>query len=86
LPFPLGIRLLSRFFGGVADGFGARRMLVTGHIWMALGQGAELIPAVIAPQALLGILFAVPVAPLTASVLSSVTSSDEASPRASTMR
>jgi hypothetical protein len=44
---------------------------------MALGQGAALIPGVIAPQALLGISFAVLVAPLTASVLSSVTSSDE---------
>jgi hypothetical protein len=47
------------------------------YIWMALGQGAALIPGVIAPQALLGISFAVLVAPLTASVLSSVTPSDE---------
>jgi MFS family permease len=44
---------------------------------MALGQGTALIPGVLAPQALLGISFAVLVAPLTASVLSSVTSSDE---------
>jgi MFS family permease len=76
--------LLSRFFGSLADSFGARRMLVAGavgasvaYIWMALGQGAALIPGVIAPQALLGISFAVLVAPLTASVLSSVASSDE---------
>jgi hypothetical protein len=48
------------------------------YIWMALGQGAALIPGVIAPQALLGISFAMLVAPLTASALSSVTSSDEA--------
>jgi Lytic transglycolase len=47
------------------------------YIWMALGQGTALIPGVLAPQALLGISFAVLVAPLTASVLSSVTSSDE---------
>jgi hypothetical protein len=40
-------------------------------------QGTALIPGVLAPQALLGISFAVLVAPLTASVLSSVTSSDE---------
>jgi EmrB/QacA subfamily drug resistance transporter len=84
LPFSLGVGLLSRFFGGLADGFGARRMLVAGaavasaaYIWMALGQGSALFPGVIAPQALLGISFAVLVAPLTALVLSSVRSSDE---------
>jgi EmrB/QacA subfamily drug resistance transporter len=84
LPFSLGVGLLSQFFGGLADSFGARRMLVAGaacasvaYIWMALGQGTALIPGVLAPQALLGISFAVLVAPLTASVLSSVTSSDE---------
>jgi EmrB/QacA subfamily drug resistance transporter len=84
LPFSLGLGLLSRFFGGLADNFGARRMLVAGavaasaaYIWMALGQSAALIPGVIAPQALLGISFAVLVAPLTAAVLSSVTTSDE---------
>ena len=47
------------------------------YIWMALGQGAALTPGVIAPQALLGISFAVLVAPLTASVLSSVTTADQ---------
>jgi EmrB/QacA subfamily drug resistance transporter len=84
LPFSLGVGLLSRFFGSLADSIGARRMLVAGavgasvaYIWMALGQGAAMIPGVIAPQALMGISFAVLVAPLTASVLSSVTSSDE---------
>jgi predicted MFS family arabinose efflux permease len=84
LPFSLGVGLLSRFFGGLADNFGARRMLVAGavaasaaYIWMALGQSGALIPGVIAPQVLLGISFAVLVAPLTASVLSSVTTSDE---------
>jgi MFS family permease len=44
---------------------------------MALAQGAALVPGVVLPQALLGISFAVMVAPLTASVLSSVTASDE---------
>jgi MFS family permease len=84
LPFSLGVGLLSQFFGGLADSFGARRMLVAGsvgasaaYIWMALGQDAALTPGVIAPQALLGISFAVLVAPLTASVLSSVATSDE---------
>jgi MFS family permease len=84
LPFSLGVGLLSRFFGGLADSFGARRMLVAGAVgastaytWMALGQGTALIPGLIVPQALLGISFAVLVAPLTTSVLSSVTTSDE---------
>jgi MFS family permease len=84
LPFSLGVGLLSQFFGGLADSFGAPRKLVAGalgasvaYIWMALGQGSALIPGVVVPQALLGISFAVLVAPLTASVLSSVTSSDE---------
>jgi hypothetical protein len=30
LPFSLGVGLLSQFFGGLADSFGARRMLVAG--------------------------------------------------------
>ncbi len=84
LPFALGVGLLSRLFGGLADTFGARRMLVAGaigasvsYVWMALAQGAALIPGVIAPQVLLGISFAVLVAPLTAAVMSSVTKSDE---------
>jgi MFS family permease len=84
LPFTLGVGLLSQFFGSLADRFGARRMLVAGadgasaaYIWMALAQGAPLFAAVLAPQALLGISFAVLVAPLTASVMSSVTSSDQ---------
>jgi EmrB/QacA subfamily drug resistance transporter len=84
MPFTLGVGLLSQFFGGLADTLGARRMLVAGavgasaaYIWMALAQGAGLIPGVLAPQAVLGISFAVMVAPLTASVMSSVTTSDE---------
>ena len=84
LPFSLGVGLLSRFFGGLADSFGARRMLVAGavgasaaYIWMALAQSAALVPGVIVPQTMLGVSFAVLVAPLTASVLSSVTTSDE---------
>jgi EmrB/QacA subfamily drug resistance transporter len=84
LPFTLGVGLLSRFFGGLADRFGARPMLVVGaggasiaYLWMALAQDASLIFGVIAPQTLLGIAFAVLVAPLTGSVMSSVPESDE---------
>jgi EmrB/QacA subfamily drug resistance transporter len=84
LPFALGVGLLSPFFGRLADSFGARRMLIAGavgasaaYVWMALVQGAPLAPGVIAPQAMLGISFAILVAPLTASVLASVTTSDQ---------
>jgi hypothetical protein len=44
---------------------------------MALGQEASLMVGVIGPMALLGISFAVLVAPLTASVMSSVDQADE---------
>jgi len=84
LPFTLGVGLLSQFFGSLADRFGARRMLVAGavgasaaYIWMALAQGAGLFGAVLVPQTVLGISFAILVAPLTAAVMSSVTSSDQ---------
>jgi MFS family permease len=84
LPFTLGVGLLSRLFGGLADQFGARPLLITGaagasvaYVWMALAQHGPLVAAVIAPQALLGISFAVLVAPLTGSVMSSVPKSDE---------
>jgi EmrB/QacA subfamily drug resistance transporter len=84
LPFTLGVGLLSRLFGGLADSIGARAMLIAGPVgaaaaflWMVLGHDAGLVPGVIAPMALLGLSFAVLVAPLTASVMSSVASSDE---------
>ena len=44
---------------------------------MALAQEASLIFGVVAPEALLGLSFAVLVAPLTASVMSSVPQADE---------
>jgi predicted MFS family arabinose efflux permease len=84
LPFTLGVGLLSRLFGSLADAIGARAMLITGpigaalaYVWMALGQDADLMFGVICPMTLLGIAFAVLVAPLTASVMSSVEQTDE---------
>jgi EmrB/QacA subfamily drug resistance transporter len=84
LPFTLGVGLLSRLFGGLADKRGARVMLIVGplgaslaYVWLALARQAPLLPGVIAPILLLGISFAVLVAPLTASVMSSVSESDE---------
>ena len=84
LPFTLGVGLLSRPFGAVADKLGARTMLIAGPfgaalalLLLALGNTAPLVLGVIAPMALLGISFAMLVAPLTASVMSSVTDADE---------
>jgi MFS family permease len=84
LPFTLGVGLLSQLFGRLADVVGPRAMLIAGPVgagiaygWMALGQRASLVLGVIVPMALLGISFAVLVAPLTASVLSSVEQPDE---------
>jgi predicted MFS family arabinose efflux permease len=84
LPFTLGVGLLSKIFGGLADKIGARAMLIIGpagaalaYVWMALSQSASLMIGVIGPMALLGISFAVLVAPLTASVMSSVDEADE---------
>lgn len=84
LPFTLGVGLLSPVFGGVADRVGARAMLIAGaigasvaYLWMMVARDQSLAFGVIAPQAMLGISFAVLVAPLTASVMSSVAQSDE---------
>jgi EmrB/QacA subfamily drug resistance transporter len=84
LPFTLAVGLLSRLFGGLADKIGSKTLLVVGpigaalaYVWIAAGQTASLAVGIIAPMALLGLSFAVLVAPLTASVLSSVNSADE---------
>jgi EmrB/QacA subfamily drug resistance transporter len=84
LPFTLGVGLLSQPFGALADKIGARTMLIVGplgaavaFLLLALGKEASLALGVIAPMALLGVSFAVLVAPLTASVMSSVADTDE---------
>ena len=84
LPFTLGVGFLSQPFGAAADKIGARIMLIAGPLGaalalllLALGKSASLVVGVIVPMALLGISFAVLVAPLTASVMSSVTDADE---------
>src|SRR5258708_29338404 len=78
LPFTLGVGLLSRFFGRLADAVGPRTMLVAGpvgaaaaYVWMGLTKESSVLFGVIAPMALLGISFALLVAPLTAAVMSS---------------
>ncbi len=84
LPLTLAVGLLSPYFGRLADRLGARNMLVAGasgaaaaYVWMMLAHDRQLAIGVIAPQMLLGLSFAVLVAPLTASVMSSVTPVDE---------
>jgi EmrB/QacA subfamily drug resistance transporter len=84
LPFSVSVGLLSTVFGRVADKIGAKAMLVLGpfgaalaYAWLALGQDMSEVAGVIAPITLLGISFAVLIAPLTASVMSSVEKSDE---------
>jgi MFS family permease len=53
LPFTLGLALLSRPFGSLADAVGARPMLIAGpisaaiaYIWMAIGHDATLVVGV----------------------------------------
>src|SRR3546814_17924800 len=60
LPFTLGVGLLSRVFGDLADKVGARAMLIAGpagaalaYVWMALGQEESLMLGVIGPLTLL---------------------------------
>jgi EmrB/QacA subfamily drug resistance transporter len=84
LPFTLGVGFLSQPFGAVADKIGARIMLIVGpsgaalaFLLLAWGKDVSLALGVIAPMALLGLSFAVLVAPLTASVMSSVADRDE---------
>jgi EmrB/QacA subfamily drug resistance transporter len=84
LPFTLGVGLLSRPFGALADRVGARAMLIAGPTGaalafaiMAAGEQAALTVGVIGPMALLGVSFAVLIAPLTASVLSSLDAADQ---------
>lgn len=84
LPFTLPLGFLSSYFGKLADAFGARIPIAIGatgaalaYAWLALGHSLSLIAGVILPMLLLGISFAVLVAPLTAAVMSSVSDADE---------
>lgn len=84
LPFTLAMAVLSPAFGRLADAVGPRIMLIVGpigaafaFIWLAIGHASSLTFGVIGPMAVLGVSFAALVAPLTASVLSSIGSADE---------
>ncbi len=84
LPFTLGVGLLSRLFGGLADKTGPRPLLIGGAAGAAAGFGLfavlsdqPLALGILLPMAVLGLSFAVFVAPLTAAVMSSVPARDE---------
>jgi EmrB/QacA subfamily drug resistance transporter len=84
LPFTLGVGVLSRPFGALADRMGAGLLLMIGaaaaalsYVWLALAREAPLAVGVLAPMGLLGVAFAVIAAPITAAVLSSIERSDE---------
>ena len=84
LPFTLIVGLLAGVFGNLADTVGARTMLIAAsmgaavaYAWMALTRDATLMLGVIGPMTLLGLSFAVLIAPLTASVMSSVAQADK---------
>jgi EmrB/QacA subfamily drug resistance transporter len=84
VPFTIALGFLSRYFGKLADKFGARLPLIVGalgnaaaYLWMAFSQAAPLWFAVILPICLMGLSMAVLVAPLTSAVMSSVRDADE---------
>jgi predicted MFS family arabinose efflux permease len=84
LPFTIALGLLSQMFGALADKIGARVLLIAGplgasaaFLLMSLLREQNLWLAVILPMTVLGLAFAMLVAPLTASVMSSVDDSDE---------
>ena len=84
LPFTLSVGFLSTAFGGLADRFGPRIMLILGACGSAVGYGLMMVLqeagfwiGVLAPMAVLGLSFALIVTPLTAAVMSSVGAEDE---------
>jgi EmrB/QacA subfamily drug resistance transporter len=84
VPFTIAIGLLSRYFGKLADKFGARLPIIVGALgnagaygWLAAGQAMPLWLGVILPVCVMGLAMAVLVAPLTSAVMSSVRDADE---------
>lgn len=79
MPFTLGVELLSSVFCGLEDkiGIAGPAGVALAYVWMALGQEASLMLGVLGRMTLLGLSFTALVAPLTASVMSSVDQTDE---------
>jgi EmrB/QacA subfamily drug resistance transporter len=77
LPFTVVLGLTSRWAGGLADRFGARRPLIVGPALTAgclalLGLGAGSYTAVLLVMTLLGVGMTITVAPLTTAVINAV--------------
>lgn len=84
LPFTLSVGALSSVFGRLADKTGPRLLLAGGPLMACVAYGlmiaareGSFFVGVLAPMALLGVAFALIVAPLTAAVLSSVDEADQ---------
>jgi EmrB/QacA subfamily drug resistance transporter len=85
LPVSIALGALSQVFGGLADKIGARPLLIIGplvaaggYLLLAALRGADSVwVAIVAPVTVMGLGLAVLVAPLTASVMSSVEDEDE---------
>ncbi|MCW5681927.1 MAG: MFS transporter [Xanthobacteraceae bacterium] len=84
VPFTLAIGLLSRYFGRLADAYGARLPLIIGplgcaaaYVWLAAGQQLPVWLGIFAPVCLMGLSMSILVAPLTSAVMSSVKDADE---------
>jgi MFS family permease len=80
----VALGLLSRYFGNLADKFGARLPIIVGalgnasaYLWLAAGQAMPLWLGVVLPICLMGLSMSVLVAPLTSAVMSSVRDADE---------
>src|SRR5207248_2033693 len=62
LPFTLGVGLLSRFFGGVADRMGPRARLIAGIVWAAwiatVASGYQIGSMIAAAASIAGVLVA----------------------------
>lgn len=84
LPFMLGVGLLSNVAGKLMDKTGPQLPLVSGSalaglafVWMAVAAEASLLVAVLVPMGLLGLAFALLIAPLTAGVMASLGDIDQ---------
>src|SRR5207237_807638 len=80
LPFTLVLAVLSRWSGGLADRFGARRPLIVGpaiaaggFALLAVVSGEQRYWVYLVPMIVLGFGMAITVAPLTTTVINSVT-------------
>jgi EmrB/QacA subfamily drug resistance transporter len=84
LPFALLVGVLSRWVGRLADRIGSKPLLVGGAVLTAIGLASFALPGIggpywatfLAPMILTGLGMALTVAPLTTTVLSSVSSAD----------